>query len=525
MTHHSQAEIERAELVSMAEYFGAGRMALPPEGTPVTGYGNEPRWDSVKELPDELPAVDDFDEGLLPSGLQQFVYDIAERMQVPPDFPAVALIAALSGAIGRRCVIQPKANDTGWVVTPNLWGALVGPPGVMKSPVLGAALRPLHRVEAEWRREHESEMQLHEQQAKLDELAESVWQTDARKQMKNGKPAPERPCPSAKKPKLRRLILNDATHEALHAGLVDNPAGVLVVRDELPGWWAQLDRQGREGERAFFLESWNGDSPFTFDRIGRGTLHVPACCVSMIGNVQPGRLRSYLSDALHGGPADDGLMQRFSLLTWPNIRPDWRYVDRPPDQDLMDKVYHLAASLCSLDVANQQRFLFDDEAQLLFVDWLTELEHRMRGEALHPALVAHLAKYRKAMPALALILHLAGEGAGSRVGIRQARQAAAWCAYLESHAKRVYSTAVAPELRAARLLADKIRHRKIGADGSFAARDVYMKNWSGLDKPDTVRKAAEVLADHGWVRRVEPPIGPDGGRPTARYVVNPGVWA
>ncbi len=82
---------------------------------------------------------------------------------------------------------------------------------------------------------------------------------------------------------------------------------MLVVRDELTGWLAQLDKQGREGERGFFLQAWNGDGGFTIDRIGRGSIHVPAVCVSLLGNIQPGRLRGYLSEVLEGGPTDDGL--------------------------------------------------------------------------------------------------------------------------------------------------------------------------------------------------------------------------
>ena len=50
-----------------------------------------------------------------------------------------------------------------------------------------------------------------------------------------------------------------------------------------------LDRAGREGERAFCLQAWNGDTGHTIDRIGRGTIHVEACCMSMLGGIQPGR--------------------------------------------------------------------------------------------------------------------------------------------------------------------------------------------------------------------------------------------
>jgi hypothetical protein len=79
--------------------------------------------------------------------------------------------------------------------------------------------------------------------------------------------------------------LTDATFEKLHEILAQNPAGVLVIRDELTGWLAELDRLGRKGERAFFLQAWNGDSGFTVDRIGRGSIYVPAVCVSLLGNI------------------------------------------------------------------------------------------------------------------------------------------------------------------------------------------------------------------------------------------------
>ena len=85
------------------------------------------------------------------------------------------------------------------------------------------------------------------------------------------------------------------------------------------------------------------------------------------------------------------------------------------------------------------------------------------------------------MPSLALLFHLAkaAGGGGDTVSLRHTRQAAAWCDYLESHARRVYSCIVTPQLRAARELADKIKHRKVGTGGFFSCRDVHLK---GLER-------------------------------------------
>ena len=35
-------------------------------------------------------------------------------------------------------------------------------------------------------------------------------------------------------------------------------------------------------------------------------------------------------------------------------------------------------------------------------------------------------------------------------------------------------------------LAEKIKKRKVGADGFFCCREVYLKGWSGLDTPEAV---------------------------------------
>jgi hypothetical protein len=75
------------------------------------------------------------------------------------------------------------------------------------------------------------------------------------------------------------------------------------------------------------------------------------------------------------------------------------------------------------------------------------------------------------------------------VNLEHTQLAAAWCAYLESHARRVYACVVTPQLRAALELADKIKKRKLAA--LFSCRDVYLKGWNGLSTPDVVKQATE----------------------------------
>jgi len=441
-------------------------------------------------------------------------------MQVPLDYPAIVGVNCLAGATNRRAAIQPKAVDSSWVVVPNLWGGIIAPPGFMKSPVISAITHPLTKVEALWRVEYESATGDHQQQQEEAELRQAAWREQFKAAQKSGKDAPVRPDNSLAVPARRRIVTQDATFESLHAILSENPAGIMVIRDELTGWLAQLDSPGREGERAFYLSAWNGDTGHTIDRIGRGSIHVPACCVSILGGIQPARLRAYLTDALRDGPANDGLIQRFQLLVYPDPPRDWHYLDRRPNSAAISNAHDAYSRLAHMDGAEPLRMKFLSDAQELFIAWLTELEAKCRGIELHPALVSHLAKYRSLMPSLALLFELA-DGETETVSLQHAQQSAAFCDYLESHARRIYSMVISPEVQAASELS---RHLAAGwkrEEEMFTARDVYRNAWRGLSTPEAVRQALGILTDAGWLRPSELKEGK--GRPTELYLMNPKI--
>src|SRR3989442_15687344 len=98
----------------------------------------------------------------------------------------------------------------------------------------------------------------------------------------------------------KRYLVNDTTVEKLGELLNHHPNGLLLFRDELSGWLHTMDRPGHENDRAFCCEAWNGTSGYTYDRIGRGTLHIRAACLSVLGGIQPGPLERYLRAGFGG---------------------------------------------------------------------------------------------------------------------------------------------------------------------------------------------------------------------------------
>jgi putative DNA primase/helicase len=297
------------------------------------------QWGDVKPIGGELPPVRPFELDLHPEALRSWVGDIADRMQVPPDAPAACGVVALGGCVNRRALIQPKRADTVFKKAPKLWGAIVLPSGQMKSPVMQCVTRPTARIEDKWRLEYERGLIEYKHQKELAEIERSAWREVSDREIKKGSPTPDRPNHHLQEPIMRGLIITDRTVEKLNEIMWDNPTDVLMIRDELTGWLAELRREGREGQLAFCLSAWNGDSSFTVDRIGRGSIYVPACCLGILGGIQPSRLRSYLVDAWRDGSAYDGLLQRFQVLAWPDTATPWKLVDRAPNGEAEARVW------------------------------------------------------------------------------------------------------------------------------------------------------------------------------------------
>lgn len=493
--------------------------------------GNEPGadWPDPEPLPDARLSVPAFDLALLPEALRPWIADIAERMQAPPDFPAIGAMVSLAAVVGRRIGIRPKQRDD-WTVVPNLWGAIVGRPGVLKTPALTEAMRPLERLAAQARESHAAAMQKHGAQAELTKARREILRAELRAKKDRRADAAiladlQALAGQGAEPVEVRYLTNDPTVEKLGELLAANPAGVLVFRDELTGWLRSLDREGREGDRSFYLEAWNGTGAYTYDRIGRGTLHIEAATVSVLGGIQPGPLAAYVREAAGDGRGADGLLQRFQLLAWPDDPADWRNVDRWPDTDAKNAAFEVFERMAGLDplaVGGRDDdglpyLRFDPAAQEAFDEWRQDLEVRLRnGEP--EAIEAHLSKYRSLVPSLALLCHLADQPHGGPVTLTAMLRAADWCEYLEAHARRLYAQGLGADYSAAHALAARIRRGDV-PDGS-TPRDIYRSGWANLDKDATYR-GLEALADCGWLSLEDVPTGKGGGRPSAVIRLNP----
>jgi Protein of unknown function (DUF3987) len=188
------------------------------------------QWPQPKPLPVGLAPVEPFECEFLPDALAPWVDDIANRLQCPPDYVAVAALTSLGAVIGRPIGINPQ-QKTDWTVIPNLWGCFIGRPGMLKSPAMTEALKPLHHLEAEAAKENEVAQQAYAvglDAYKLRRQVKASLEKEALKKDPKTKEIVFELGDEPKQPPQTRYCTNDSSYEKLGELLIENPAGILV---------------------------------------------------------------------------------------------------------------------------------------------------------------------------------------------------------------------------------------------------------------------------------------------------------
>lgn len=474
-------------------------------------------WPEPQKLPGELLPVLELDPEWLPEGLRKGCLDIAERLSCPLDYVAIPAIVGAGTALGNTVGILPKEFDDSWVVHAGFWGGIIGSPGSMKTPALNASLKPLQHLEDIAVAQYKKDCA----QYRTDKIAFDKAMTS----FKSGKSTtfPVEPI----KPIKTRYIVNDVTYQALGEILSENPRGILALADELTGLLQSLDTPGQEAARGFYLSGWGGQGNYTFDRVTRDSITLTRYQLAVFGGFQPDRVKAYVRHAQSGSSKNDGLLQRFQLLVWPDLTGDFELIDRPSNKEALTQMHQAINSLNQLSntgivgsTKNSAGVLllhFDIAAQVLFNDWYQRNEKMLRTGALAPAEHSHFAKYRSLVPGLALLFHLINghQGPISEASLSTALQ---FAKYLKSHAKRTYGSVNGLDSAPTKALAKKLLQGRL-VDG-FTQRNVLHKGWANLSNKDAVFLAVNALVEHNWLTEH---LSDNGGRKTTIYKINPRI--
>lgn len=242
-----------------------------------------------KQAKPSAPAQFPFD--VLPQRAQEFIKGAASANGVPAEYMAASMLWSAATAAGNAAKLEVKPGTTETAV---FFLGIVGPPNAAKSPALRLALRPLHKANKD----------------AFDDYTCRKAQFEADKA--NGD-TPTKPTPPDK------VLLSDATPEALFSAHFNRLQGIGVHRDELSGWIKSFDRYNSGGEMDTWLSIWSAE-PISIDRKTSEPILINRPFVSVVGGIQPGRLEGIAND----DKAAAGFIDRF-LFVWPDNleKPQW----------------------------------------------------------------------------------------------------------------------------------------------------------------------------------------------------------
>ena len=497
-------------------------------------------WLEPREISPELLPVDRLTSELLPSPLRDWLLDISHRMQVPLDFPTGACVVVMSSIIGTRLSICPKKKDP-WQVVPNLWGGLIQKPSQLKSPPVKEVLRPMKELETEAFKKFEVDNIEYLKEARKFEMRQKILEKKLETALKKNNSSEisnveieleELESNPPKEPKLRRYQTQDTTIEKLQDMLRENPQGIFIFRDELNGFLMKMKKDGHDEDEDFHIEGWAGDGSFTLDRIGRGTVRSELICESIFGTIQPTRIIPHIRQT-KSNTNNSGFIQRFQIMTYPDSE-NWEYIDKSLNIAASRRAFKCFKEIAQMDFRSLKGCItevnkipymrFSEDAQELFIAWLHELQEKLCNPENSPIIREHFGKYRSLMPSLALQFHLIDIADGMSSGpvsLSAAQMAAAWCEYLESHARRIYGMAEDITARAAGILADRIQAGKL--ENNFTAREVQRKGWELLSEKEVVKGALQDLVEANWLREKILSSTSKGGPIKVEYEINPKI--
>lgn len=319
----------------------------------------------------------------LPAALADFVFDQSEIIGSDPCILAISVLVACASVTSDTIKLQPKQHEHGWKESARLWGAFVGDPSVKKTPPLNRATAHLRKLDMQFAEDAAEQMTRYKLAKKVYDAQEKRY-IDAQAK---GNPTGYLPDPPERPPQ-RRIIVQDATIEAIADVLADNAQGILVLFDELSGFFGSMDAyRGGAGskDRSFWLEAYNG-GPRRVDRISREARHVPNLSCSILGGIQPSAIRAKAADMV-----EDGLLQRFMIVCAEGGSSVG--VDRAADAEALHRYRYVLDRLVQESGDPEQPVLFDNDAMEIFRRVETKLNGFVREDRLPLRMRLQLGKW------------------------------------------------------------------------------------------------------------------------------------
>jgi hypothetical protein len=246
----------------------------------------------------------EFPIDIFPKPIQSYILECSETLDSSIDYMGCSLLWMISLSIGNAMQIEVKK---GWRELATIWVAIVGKAGIGKTPSISNIIFPIEKINNR-------------------EIANFIKEYEKYEFYSNLSKKEQEEYPEVIKPTKKQFIANDITIEALVDLHQQNDISVGVFKDELAGWFKDMNKYKAGSDLEFWLSTWSGKS-VNLNRMTRAGSFVAKPLIPVLGGIQPTIFNSFYTD----DNKDNGFMDRM-LLSFPELAIE-QYNDREMDSN------------------------------------------------------------------------------------------------------------------------------------------------------------------------------------------------
>lgn len=346
----------------------------------------------VKEIElKEKPEINNqdliFPIDIFPEPIQNYILECANTLSSSIDYMGCSMLWLSSVVIGNSVQVEVKK---GWTEISTIWIALVGKAGIGKTPSISNIINPLLWLNNREIKKYIKQKERFDQYEKLDKKQKEYVE-------------------EIKEPKKSQFIANDITIEALVDLHQDSKNSIGVFKDELAGWFKDMNKYRAGSDLEFWLSSWSGKS-VNLNRKTAKSSFVDKPCIPVLGGIQPNIFNLFYTEE----NKDNGFVDRM-LLSYPELVVN-PYSDKDIDQDLLewfnnsmikffDTIKYKVIDFDQDGEIKPNVAYFDKEAKKEWVRIFNEITEIQNSDSENEYMKSMLPKQKTYIPRFALILN------------------------------------------------------------------------------------------------------------------------
>lgn len=354
------------------------------------GFGS--RIVRKEQEPKEVTVINksdlEFPLDIFPNPIQSYIVECNQTLDSSIDYMSCSLLWLISISIGNSMQVEVKR---GWKETATLWLALVGKAGIGKTPSISNIIFPLEKI-------NNKEISNYIKEYEKYEYYKSLSKKEQEEQVETPKP------------RKKQFIANDITVEALVDLHQESDNAVGVFKDELAGWFKDMNKYKPGSDLEFWLSTWSGKS-VNLNRLTRAGSFVSNPLISVLGGIQPSIFNSFYTE----DNKDNGFMDRM-LLSFPELQIE-KYNEREMSYDTIQ--WYSDTIISFYDVIKNKIIKRDEENKIQPIiarfnneaknEWqriFNEITEIQNSETENEYMKSMLPKQKSYIPRFALVIHV-----------------------------------------------------------------------------------------------------------------------